>query len=210
MIWLNSGLEWDNKSGQFDINGTDDFSSRGFIISVFSDFHNARHYLDWFLLYTLSISKQPSSDALDYPYVPFRLILTQLAKAFSQDQIIAHSLVAKVGKTTLSIEESISLLRLARDTFTVDESGSNVSTFIAMLENPYFQLGERFGGIEIYSEMERWNITPNSAFFSGSFSSNRALGGGGLRQLYVEQMLNEFIEYLINAALNFLNEREEE
>lgn len=233
LIWLNSGLDYD-KSKQFNINGTDNFSTRGFMISVFSDYHNERHYLDWYLLYILSISKKPYSDALDYPYIPFRLILNQLGKAFSQDQIIGHPLVGKINlddegkvrETTLSIQESISLLRLARDTLPADESGAHVSTFIAMLENPHFQLGERFGGREIYSEMERWNITPDSAFFSGplptstvpsmsktasgvEFTFHASINDGGeLRRLYVQQMLNEFIGYLINVSLQFLREQE--
>ena len=76
-----------------------------------------------------------------------------------------------------------------------------------MLEKPHFQLGERYGGLEIYSEMERWNITQNSAFFSGSLSGNKS---GEMRHLYVQQMLNEFIRYLIDVALDLLNEEEEE
>ena len=76
-----------------------------------------------------------------------------------------------------------------------------------MLEKPHFQLGERYAGKEIYREMERWSITPNSAFFSGSLIGNKS---GEMRHLYVQQMLNEFIRYLIDVALDLLNEQEEE
>ena len=195
--WLNSGLQIDKGSQQFQLIKDGNPNTRGLLVSVLSEYYSQRHFVDWNILYVLSTSKNPSSDRMPFALIPFGTILSSLAEAFSYDEILAHPLVGKiVSGERLTIEESILLLNLAKETR--KQHADQLSAFIAILENPYHQLGEIFAtpDYSVYRDREIWSFSQDSTFFSGPFAKTG--GAPKLNQLYVQHMLDDFVKYLFN------------